>query len=209
MRSESPKIQENINKLLDAFNACGSLSTAEIMKLIGAKERKSVENYKTRLENQGYIFETVSGRPPKYRIINTERYENLTANILRKYLIMQELQNHPITKEEFPRHFTLSDSPDDQDIDPATNRSIGLPAMYHHLNNYGTTSCVVTIGKLYRDEIIMENGEKEVRDILEIGATVDERIADGFYFAKSVKLLNHVVAHPELLLRPLSEKVEY
>lgn len=86
--------------------------------------------------------------------------------------------------------------------------SIGLPAMYHHLNNYGTNSCVVTLGTLTKEEVIMPDGRKEVRDILPLGATVDERIADGFYFAKSVKLLKTVLAQPELLFRPLSEDVE-
>ncbi|MDO5446026.1 MAG: 2-oxo acid dehydrogenase subunit E2 [Eubacteriales bacterium] len=85
--------------------------------------------------------------------------------------------------------------------------SIELPVMYHHLNNYGTTSCVVTLGKVHKEEIVMENGEKAMRDIVEIGATVDERIADGFYFAKSVKLLRKVISRPELLFRPLSEEV--
>ena len=86
--------------------------------------------------------------------------------------------------------------------------SIGLPAMYHHLNNYGTTSCVVTLGKLHKEEIITESGGKEMRDILELSATVDERIADGFYFAKSVKLLKKVLEDPALLFRPLSEPVD-
>lgn len=87
--------------------------------------------------------------------------------------------------------------------------SIGLPAMYHHLNDYGTTSFVVTLGKLHKEEVIAENGERELRDMLELGATVDERIADGFYFAKSVRLLNYVISWPELLWRPLSEEIEF
>lgn len=86
--------------------------------------------------------------------------------------------------------------------------SIDLPVMYHHLNNYGTTSCVVTLGMVHREEIIGESGEKSVRDILEVGATVDERIADGFYFSGSVKILNAVIARPELLFRPLAEKID-
>lgn len=86
--------------------------------------------------------------------------------------------------------------------------SIGLPAMYHHLNDYGTTSCVVTLGKLCKEEVPLPDGSKQLRDILEIGATVDERIADGFYFAKSVKLLNEFIARPELLWKPLSEPAE-
>ena len=125
MRSESPKIQENINKLLDAFKSQDSLSTSEIKAIIGVKERKSVENYKTRLENMGYTFETLPGKPPKYRLSDTECYENMTANILRKYLIMQKLQGNPISKNEFPKHFTLSDSPDADEC---------LPKSYEYTN---------------------------------------------------------------------------
>ena len=42
-------------------------------------------------------------------------------------------------------------------------------------------------------------------DLVDIGATVDERIADGFYFARSLKLIKHIFAHPELLEKPLGE----
>ena len=31
------------------------------------------------------------------------------------------------------------------------------------------------------------------------------RIGDGFYFARSLKLIQHICAHPELLDRPLEE----
>ena len=41
--------------------------------------------------------------------------------------------------------------------------------------------------------------------MVDIGATLDERIADGFYFAKSLKLIKHIFAHPEMLERPLGE----
>lgn len=85
--------------------------------------------------------------------------------------------------------------------------SIDLPVMYHHLNNYGTNSCVVTLGKIHKEEIIEKDGTRRICDIMEIGATVDERIADGFYFSNSVKILNEVVRNPKLLLKPLSEKV--
>ena len=86
--------------------------------------------------------------------------------------------------------------------------SINLPVMYHHLNNYGTNSCVITLGKVHKEEIIIEDNKKAIRDILEIGATVDERIADGFYFSKSVEILNKLVKDPELLLKDLSEKID-
>lgn len=83
--------------------------------------------------------------------------------------------------------------------------SIKCPAVYHHLNNYGTNSIMVTIGKLHKEEIIMEDGSKQVRDVVDFCATLDERIADGFYFARSLKLIRHIFAHPEMLDQPIGE----
>ena len=84
--------------------------------------------------------------------------------------------------------------------------SIKCGAIYHHLNNYGTNSILITIGQIYKTEVIDQRGNREVRDVLDLGITLDERIADGFYFAKSVKLLQHFIENPELLEAPLKEK---
>ena len=70
--------------------------------------------------------------------------------------------------------------------------SIKCPAVYHHLNNYGTNSIMVTIGTLHKEEVLMPDGHKEIRDVIDIGATLDERIGDGFYFARSLKLLHYL-----------------
>ena len=51
----------------------------------------------------------------------------------------------------------------------------------------------------------MPDGSKQIRDVVDIGATLDERIADGFYFARSLKLIKHIFANPELLEKPLGE----
>ena len=83
--------------------------------------------------------------------------------------------------------------------------SIKCPSVYHHLNNYGTNSIMVTIGTLHKEELLMEDGTRQVRDVIDIGATLDERIADGFYFARSLRLIKHIFAHPELLDKPLGE----
>ena len=83
--------------------------------------------------------------------------------------------------------------------------SIKNPAVYHHLNNYGTTSVMFTIGTIHKAEIMMQDGHKEVRDVLDIGVTLDERIGDGFYFAKSLKLIHYCLEHLELLDKPIGE----
>ncbi len=83
--------------------------------------------------------------------------------------------------------------------------SIQTPSVYHHLNNYGTNSIMITVGTLHKEELLMPDGTKEIRNVVDYGATLDERIADGFYFARSMKLIKHVFAHPELLDRPIGQ----
>lgn len=87
--------------------------------------------------------------------------------------------------------------------------SIKCPAVYHHLNNYGTNSLMITIGTIHKEELIMPDGSKEIRDVVDFSATLDERIGDGFYFARSLKLVKHIFANPELLERPLNEPIEF
>lgn len=87
--------------------------------------------------------------------------------------------------------------------------SIRCPSVYHHLNNYGTNSIIITIGAIHKGLVTMEDGTTAVRDLMDIGATLDERIADGFYFARSLKLIQHICSHPELLERPLEENSQY
>lgn len=87
--------------------------------------------------------------------------------------------------------------------------SIKAPAVYHHLNNYGTNSIMVTFGTVHKQELIMPDGHKEIRDVMDIGATLDERIADGFYFARSFRLVRHIFANPELLDKPLGEPSDF
>lgn len=72
-------------------------------------------------------------------------------------------------------------------------------AIYHNITNFGTCSSLATMGEIKPTEVINENGEKEIRQIVEFGINLDERIADGFYFVKSVKLLQYIFDNPELL----------
>ena len=48
-----------------------------------------------------------------------------------------------------------------------------------------------------------------MRETLDLGLTIDERLADGYYYSKSIRLLKHLLEHPELLDRPISEEVDY
>lgn len=81
-------------------------------------------------------------------------------------------------------------------------------AIYHHLSSFGSNSLLITMGKIYKTEIINENGKKEVRDYCDFGITLDERIADGFYFIKSVQLLQYILNNPEIMEGKANEKIE-
>ena len=87
--------------------------------------------------------------------------------------------------------------------------SIKLHAGYHHLTNWGTTSLFCIIGDMKERPFMNENGEQEMRMSVELGLTVDERISDGFYCSRSIALLRKLLTEPELLERPLAEKVEF
>ncbi len=79
---------------------------------------------------------------------------------------------------------------------------------HHHLYEWGTTSLFITMGMLQRKRIITEEGKRSFVDKMEIGVTLDERIADGFYFIKSIHVLQDILNHPEVMMErvtPVSE----
>ena len=77
--------------------------------------------------------------------------------------------------------------------------SIKCGAIHHNLTNFGTNSCILTIGDIHKEQVVMPNGKIEIRDIVEFGINLDERIGDGVYFSKSVNLLDYIMTHPETL----------
>lgn len=87
--------------------------------------------------------------------------------------------------------------------------SIKCDAVYHHLNNFGTNGIVITIGEMHKEVMLDENNNPIIRDVVNIGATLDERIADGFYFARSLKLIKHLFKNPHLLDKTLGEEIDF
>ena len=74
-----------------------------------------------------------------------------------------------------------------------------VPGIYHNLANLGTSSALVTFGDIKED-----NGKY----IMNLGATLDERIADGFYFCRALKAIEYLFAHPELMMEAASKHFE-
>ncbi len=89
--------------------------------------------------------------------------------------------------------------------------SIKLNAGYHHLTNWGTNSVFVVIGEKHMQPFYAEDGTVTVKSALNLGLTLDERIADGYYYSKTIRLLKKFLAEPELLDIPSKEElnIEY
>jgi len=77
--------------------------------------------------------------------------------------------------------------------------SIKMHANYHHLFDWGTISFFVVIDEKKLRPFWNADGTYDLRNTIKLGLTVDERIADGYYFARSVDIMRHLFAHPELL----------
>lgn len=87
--------------------------------------------------------------------------------------------------------------------------SIKLKSGYHHLTNWGTTSLFVVVGEKKMRPFYTDNeGSYDMRDSIELGLTIDERLADGYYYSKSVRMLKYILEHPECLEEPLSTPVD-
>ncbi len=87
--------------------------------------------------------------------------------------------------------------------------SIKMTASYHHLIDWGTNSFFLIIGEKKWNPVFREDGSYEMRQLLPLSFTIDERISDGFYFARSVKILRYILENPEILDEPLSNPIDY
>lgn len=87
--------------------------------------------------------------------------------------------------------------------------SIGLKSGYHHLTNWGTCSMICLIGQKKDRPFFDENGNVTMKSSVDLGITIDERLADGFYYSKSVKLMKKLLENPELLEEPLTKEVDF
>ena len=87
--------------------------------------------------------------------------------------------------------------------------SIKLNCGYHHLTNWGTCSVFCIIGEKSKRPVYHEDGTIEMREMLDLGLTIDERLADGYYYSKTIRLLKTLLENPELLETPANQEVAY
>ena len=83
--------------------------------------------------------------------------------------------------------------------------SIHCNAIYHNLTDFGTNSILLTIGEITKENYLDDNGKLQERYMCDFGINLDERIADGFYFAKSFQLFKEYLKNPEILEESFDE----
>ncbi len=87
--------------------------------------------------------------------------------------------------------------------------SLHIKSGYHHLTNWGTCSLFVLVGEIKNRPVLDENNQMQVKETIDLGLTVDERLADGYYYSKTIRLLKKLLENPELLELPMDEEIDY
>ena len=82
----------------------------------------------------------------------------------------------------------IGDDPNYASVFLSNLGSIRLRSGYHHLTNWGTCSFFCVIGEKKWTPLYDQKGLVAMRETVDLGFTVDERIADGYYYSTSCHL---------------------
>lgn len=80
--------------------------------------------------------------------------------------------------------------------------SLGIPAIYHHLYNFGNVPIFCSYSAKRSEYVPNKNGELEQRKFVDFKFVLDERICDGHYYSSALKMMNDYLKHPERLDEP-------
>ena len=87
--------------------------------------------------------------------------------------------------------------------------SVKMKSGYHHLTNWGTCSIMLLIGQIKKRPFYDEDGNVKMVESVDIGMTIDERVADGYYYSKTIQLLKYLLENPELLEEDFSKEIKF
>jgi len=86
--------------------------------------------------------------------------------------------------------------------------SIGLPAIYHHLYDFGNLPAFIALGAKKRVHELNTEGQVVIKKYVDVKLVVDERICDGFYFSQAFKYFKSILRSPEILDEPPDQIIE-
>ena len=86
--------------------------------------------------------------------------------------------------------------------------SLGIPAIYHHLYDFGNLPIFISYGSIFSADAIKRDGTRERHHFVTLKVVTDERICDGYYYASAFKRLKRYLQHPEILDETLGSALE-
>lgn len=123
-------------------------------------------------------------------------FEKLPVPILNLIInVYKFLDNHNWVTASMLRVFPFYTS-----IFLANLGSVQLDSPLHHLFDMGTNGIFVALGIVHKEKFIDEDNIIQNRKRMKITFSYDDRIMDGLYAGKAIKLLKKYVENPELLL---------
>lgn len=160
-------------------------------------------------DNVNSVCKKIVGDVTKIRSNKTSRTDDFVNNLgkLPKFVmrfivwVVKKLDNHDLLPYSLTKNSIYHST-----VILSNLGSIHCGGIYHNLTNFGTNSAIVTMGEIKEKDRIVD-GKVEKRYVCEFGITLDERIADGVYFAKSVNFLEYVLNNPKLLEDRVDAKV--
>jgi hypothetical protein len=74
--------------------------------------------------------------------------------------------------------------------------SIDLDAGYHHLYEYGSIPMLIMAGRSKEEVVVGPDGKPEVRSMMTLRYSFDERIEDGLYGTRALQIVKKLVEDP-------------
>lgn len=85
--------------------------------------------------------------------------------------------------------------------------SLGIPAIVHHLYDFGNLPVFIAFGCKFRRNEVSADGKVLKKKYVDMTFNLDERICDGFYYATVLKYMRRLLSDPHRLDTP-PERVE-
>ena len=82
--------------------------------------------------------------------------------------------------------------------------SLGIPAIYHHLYNFGNVPVFCSYSAKRSEQVVQPDGEVEKKRFIDLKLVMDERICDGHYYSSALKKIMEYLKHPDRLDMPVA-----
>ena len=86
--------------------------------------------------------------------------------------------------------------------------SLRIGPVFHHIYNFGTLPVFIAFGAKHHAYEINRRGKVDDNKYVDCKFVIDERIADGHYYAQFLQAYRYLFQHPEILEKPPTRVIE-